>query len=100
MASFENEITVGDATRSSQDFGDDYLSEFRRILLQVKPVTRAYLEWGAGNTTLAILQMRKSLSIDKFLSIDGSPAYLNQLVSQLPAWSGFHRLQESHWTDA
>ncbi len=90
MASFENEITVGGVARPSQDFGNDYLSEFRRILLQVKPVTRAYLEWGAGNTTLAILQMRKSLPIDKFLSIDSNQAYLNQLVSQLPAWSGFH----------
>lgn len=87
----ENTIVVGGVTRSSCVYGADYLTELRRVLLQyVKPVTRSYLEWGAGNTTLAILQMRSLLPVDDFFSIDDNQAYLDELVPQLPRWSGFH----------
>ena len=66
-----NEIVVFGQTRCSDFWGRDYLPELRRILDQyVKPVTRAYLEWGARNTTLAIIQWRESLAIDRFFSID------------------------------
>lgn len=90
MDLFETNIMVNGVIHSSQVYGSDYLSEFRRILSQVKPVTRSFLEWGAGHTTLAVLQMRESLPVDHFLSIDHNQAYLNRLVSQLPAWNGFH----------
>src|SRR5262245_44555519 len=67
----ENQIVTGGHPRSSSIYGDDYLDELRRVLMQhVKPVTRAYLEWGAGNTTLAILQMRETLPLDDFFSIE------------------------------
>jgi hypothetical protein len=66
------------------------LSELRRILTQfVKPVTRSYLEWGAGNSTLAIVEWRSSLAVDRFYSIDHNRAYLDDLVKQIPPWSGF-----------
>jgi hypothetical protein len=91
MELIENTITVGGVTRSSRAYGDDYLTELRRVLRQhVKPVTRAFLEWGAGNTTLAIHQLRETLAIDDFYSIDDSQAYLDELAAQLPPWSGFH----------
>jgi hypothetical protein len=87
----ENQIVTGGHPRSSRVYGEDYLDELRRVLLQhVKPVTRAYLEWGAGNTTLAILQMRETLPLDDFFSIEDNQDYLDQLVAQFPAWSGFH----------
>jgi hypothetical protein len=87
----ENSITVGGITRSSRAYGDDYLTELRRVLTQhVKPVTRAWLEWGAGNTTLAIHQLRETLPVDDFFSIDNSQAYLDELAAQLPPWRGFH----------
>ena len=87
----ENSITVGGITRSSRAYGDDYLTELRRVLTQhVKPVTRAWLEWGAGNTTLAIHQLHETLPVDDFFSIDNSQAYLDELAAQLPPWNGFH----------
>ena len=91
MNKLKNEIVVFGKSRSSDSWGPDYLPELRRILDQhVKPVTRAYLEWGAGNTTLAIIQWRDSLAIDRFFSIDDNADYLAELVSQFPQWSGFH----------
>jgi len=87
----ENTIEFGGAVRSSNNYGADYLTEFHRVLEQyVKPVTRAYLEWGMGNTTLAILQMRNMLPVDEFFSLDDNRSYLDQLVAQFPLWSGFH----------
>jgi hypothetical protein len=56
----------------------------------VKPVTRTYLEWGAGHTTFSILRTRESLTLDDFFCIDDNQAYLDEVVRQLPAWSGFH----------
>ncbi|TGQ72762.1 MAG: hypothetical protein E5V49_04420 [Mesorhizobium sp.] len=87
----ENKLTFGGVVRSSHAYGADYLSEFQRILLHhVKPGTRAYLEWGAGHTTLAILDMTDQLAIDDLFSIDDSQPFLDQLLPQLPKWSGFH----------
>jgi hypothetical protein len=87
----ENTIAAGGIVRSSLAYGADYLTELRRVLVQyVKPVTRSYLDWGAGNTTLAILQMRDTLPVDDFFSIDDNQTYLDELVAQLPRWSGFH----------
>jgi hypothetical protein len=86
-----NQITVLGQVRSSEAYGSDYLSELRRILTQfVKPVTRLYLEWGSGNTTLAIVEWRNALPLDAFYSIDNDGAYLDDLVKQIPAWHGFH----------
>jgi hypothetical protein len=91
VTSFQNEITFGGRTQSSTYYGENYLSEYRRILLQyVKPVTRRYLEWGAGNTSLAVIQMRDQLGVDHLHSIDDNAEYLNDLIAQFPAWSGFH----------
>jgi hypothetical protein len=90
-AAASNEITVLGRVRSSEDYGADYLSELRRILTRfVKPVTRSYLEWGAGNTTLAIVEWRNELAVDTFYSIDNDRAYLDDVVRQIPPWSGFH----------
>jgi hypothetical protein len=87
----QNEIVIGGGVRSSRIYGDDYLTELRRVLQRyVKPVTRGYLEWGMGNTTLAILQMRDMLALDDFYSLDDNPAYFQEIMTQLPSWSGFH----------
>ena len=53
-------------------------------------MTRAYLEWGTGNTTLAIIQWRDTLAIDRFFSIDDNPSYLAELVPRFPQWSRFY----------
>jgi hypothetical protein len=91
MNSLRNEITAFGQVRNSDAFGPDYLSELRRILQQhVRPVTRAFLEWGTGNTTLAIIQWHDMLQVDNFFSIDDNAAYLEDLVRQFPPWSGFH----------
>jgi hypothetical protein len=88
-----NEITVFGQVRASDAFGTDYLSELRRVIDQyVRPVTRAFLEWGTGNSTLAILQWRDTLALDNFFTIDDDQTYLDELVRQLPPWSGFHPL--------
>jgi hypothetical protein len=93
MDQLRNEIIVFGQTRSSDIYGFDYLPELRRILHRyVKPVTRAYLEWGTGNSTLAIIQWRDSLGIERFYSIDDNADYLAQLVPQFPQWSGFHSI--------
>jgi hypothetical protein len=86
-----NQITVLGQVRSSEAYGLDYLSELRRILTQfVKPVTRLYLEWGSGNTTLAIVEWHNTLPVDAFYSIDHDSAYLDDLITQIPPWTGFH----------
>ena len=85
-----SDIVLFGETRPVDCFGSDYLSELRRILLRyVKPRTRAYLEWGAGLSTMAILQWRKELSLDRFFSLDDSKPYMAELLPQLPDWSGF-----------
>lgn len=90
----ENKLTLGGVVRSSHAYGADYLAEFQRILLQhVKPGTRAYLEWGMGHTTLAILELRDRLAIDNLFSIEDSQPFLDQLLPQLPRWSGFHPIR-------
>jgi hypothetical protein len=87
----QNGIVVDGLSHSSDEYGTDYIAELRRILRQhVKPVTRSYLEWGAGHSTLAILQMREELGIEHFYSIDDNQSYLDQLVAQFPAWTGLH----------
>lgn len=53
-------------------------------------MTRSYLEWGSRNTTLAIVEWPAFLAIDRFYSIDNDRAYLDDLVKQIPPWSGFH----------
>lgn len=91
MIEYKNEIVVFSQTRPSDSWGLDYLAELRRILDQhVKPVTRAFLEWGAGNSTLAIIQWRETLAVDRFYSVDDNADYLAELVPQFPQWSGFH----------
>ena len=87
----ENKLILGGVVRSSHAYGADYLSEFQRILLhQVRPQTRAYLEWGTGHTTLAMLELRNQLAIDNLFSIEDNQSFLDQLLPQLPQWSGFH----------
>ncbi|THD64226.1 MAG: hypothetical protein E7813_16905 [Bradyrhizobium sp.] len=84
------EIVLFGETRPDDCYGSDYLSELRRILLRyVKPRTRAYLEWGVGLSTMAILQWRKELSLDRFFSLDDNKPYMAELLPQLPDWSGF-----------
>lgn len=93
MNRFSNEIIAFGQPRSSESWGLDYLPEFWRILHQyVKPTTGVFLEWGAGNTTLAIIQWRRSLGIDRFYSIEHDATYLAELVPQFPPWSGFRPL--------
>jgi predicted O-methyltransferase YrrM len=88
---YRNEITIAGEVRSSDIWGMDFLSELRRILGQyVKPVTRAYLEWGTGTSTLAILDRRDTLALDTFYSIDDQTEYQRDVVRQFPAWNGFH----------
>ena len=90
MNKLKNEIVVFGKSRSSDSWGPDYLPELRRILDQhVKQVTRAYLEWGAGNTTLAIIQWRDSLAIDRFFSIDDNADYLAELSHNFRSGVGF-----------
>ena len=89
-------LEISDGALSSERYGEDYLSEFRRIILAyVRPTTRQYLEWGAGNTSLAIAQMRDELNVDRLISIDDNAEYLDAVRRQLSAWSGF----EAHCMD-
>jgi hypothetical protein len=84
-------VIGGHAQTSSEAFSPDYLTELHRVLTEyVKPVTRTYLEWGAGHTTFSILRTRESLTLDDFFCIDDNQAYLDEVVRRLPAWSGFH----------
>ena len=93
MSRLKNEIVVLGKTRSSDTWGLDYLSELRRILEHyVKPTTRAFLEWGTGNSTLAIIQWHDTLAVDRFFSIDHNAAYLAELVPQFPKWTGFRSI--------
>jgi hypothetical protein len=91
MNELRNEIVVFGEIRSSDSWGLDYLSELRRILNEyVKPKTRAFLEWGTGNSTHAIIQWHDTLRVDRFYSIDHNEAYVTQLLPQFPKWDGFH----------
>jgi len=86
-----SEIVLFGQRRPADCFGPDYLPELRRILQSyVRPRTRAYLEWGTGISTMAILQWRQDLPLDRFFSLDDSEPYMAELLPQLPGWSGFH----------
>ncbi len=92
----QTRVEMGEQSLESTRYGDDYLSEFRRIILaHVRPVTRAFLEWGAGNTSLAIAEMREELSVDRLTTIDDNADYLAAVRRQLSWWSGF----EAHHAD-
>ncbi len=89
-------LKISESTLSSERYGDDYLSEFRRILLtHVRPTSHQYLEWGAGNTSLAIAEMRGELGVERLVSIDDNPDYLDAVRQQLSTWNGF----EAHCMD-
>ena len=86
----DTNLQLGSRLVRSTRYGADYLSEFQRIILaHVQPVTRAFLEWGAGHTTLAIAQMRHELSVDSLTTIDDNPEYLAAIAAQMAAWPGF-----------
>ncbi len=92
----QTHLQIAEGALSSERYGDDYLSEYRRILLTyVRPVTHQYLEWGAGNTSLAIAEMRRELNVERLVSIDDNPDYLDAVRQQLSTWNGF----EAHCMD-
>jgi hypothetical protein len=92
----ENIIQFETRRRSSKAYGEDYLTELRRIITaHVRPVTGAFLEWGAGHTTLALAGMREALAIASLDTIDDNEAYLATICGQMPAWPEF----KAHYAD-
>jgi hypothetical protein len=92
----QNTIEYQGHARSSDAYGCNYLSELRRVLLEYgRPRTRNYLEWGAGNTTVAIATMRHQLGLERLDTIDDNADYLAAIGQQVPAWAGF----EAHAAD-
>ena len=92
----QNRIEYQGQARSSDAYGCNYLSELRRVLFQYgRPQTRNYLEWGAGNTTLAIATMRHQLGLERLDTIDDNADYLAAIREQVPPWPGF----EAHAAD-
>ena len=86
----ENTIEYKGAARSSHAYGTNYLDELVRVITQyVRPVTGNYLEWGAGNTTLAIAALRQELGIERLDTIDDDPDYLEAIRAQVAPWPGF-----------
>lgn len=92
----KNIIQFETRRRSSDAYGEDYLTELRRVIAtHVRPVTGDFLEWGAGHTTLALAEMRDELAIGSLTTIDDNGAYLATVCSQMPEWDRF----ESHCAD-
>ncbi len=88
-----NELRLGTGVRSSLAYGADYLTELDRVVMRyVRPVTRAFLEWGTGHTTLALASHRARYGLDRLVTIDDNAAYQAAVVAQLPTWPGLTAL--------
>lgn len=86
----ENTIEYRGAARSSYAYGPDYLDELVRVFTRYgRPGTRNCLEWGAGNTTVAIAALRQQLAIERLDTIDDNPEYLEAIRRQVKPWAGF-----------
>ncbi len=93
---FQTRLEMANKSLGSRRYGDDYLAEFRRIILtHVRPVTGQFLEWGAGNTSLALAKRRQELGVRRLVSIDDNEEYLDAVRKQLAGWAGF----EAHCMD-
>ena len=85
----QTQIRIDGELLSSLTFGADYLDEYRRVILQhVAPVTGAFLEWGAGHTTVALAQLRKELGVRTLCTIDHNRAYLQAVLAATPRFEG------------
>lgn len=87
---FLNKLQFANAARTSRSYGEDYLSEFDRVIRSfVPPAPINALEWGMGNTTLFLAENRETYGLSSLVSIDHDRDYLERVVAQLPVWQGF-----------
>ena len=78
-------------TRSSFSYGDDYLSELRRVITTyADDAARRLLEWGMGNSTQFFIENRSALGLVALYSLDHAPNYFAELLETLPKWENFH----------
>ncbi|MDR3418984.1 MAG: class I SAM-dependent methyltransferase [Nevskia sp.] len=81
----------GGLQRPSSAYGDDYLAELSRAITQYAPNRpRTVLEWGAGNSTLHMVNHREALDIGSIYSLDSDASYLDAIRTNFPAWDGLH----------
>lgn len=86
-----NAIKLGDLSRSSHAYGDDYLAELHRIINRYSvPEKRILLEWGMGNSTKFFLENRDLLLLSQIYSLDHSEEYYETLLADLPHFNEFH----------
>ena len=87
---FVNKLHFEKSERSSLAYGEDYLSEFDRIIRSyVRPPQKNLLEWGMGHTTLFLVENHAAYGLSGLVSIDHDRDYLDRVVAQLPTWQGF-----------
>jgi hypothetical protein len=86
----ENTLRFPEGERSSSSYGNDYLSEFDRVIrTYVRPTEKKALEWGMGHTTLFLLDNREAYGLAALVSIDHVRDYVDRVVAQFPVWPGF-----------
>lgn len=79
--SVDVQITTNGNLNTSTQYGNDYASEFRRVLSTYAKDAKSFLEWGAGYTTKMILEHIGDREADIFLTIDENAEYLRDVTS-------------------
>ena len=73
-------MTEGIKLHRAASFGDDYLSEFDRVLDRYLATRPGYLlEWGTGHTTLELLPRLDRIGCRLFVTIDDSRDYVDEV---------------------
>lgn len=83
-------ITVDGKVIQPSQYGDDYISEFNRILrTYVTMTTGNLLEWGAGHTTAALVEFCDENACKLLVSVDHNGKYLESVAQPFRSRSYF-----------
>jgi len=74
---------ISGVNSSSIQYGNDYISEFKRVINLASNITGNLLEWGSGYTTRILAEYGESVGCNLLLTIDENKNYLNDVIKPL-----------------
>lgn len=78
----DTHMTIGGKTTSSVQYGQDYATEFKRVLATYASNAQTFLEWGAGYTTRMTVDHIGDRDCGLFLTIDENANYLSEVLNE------------------
>ena len=75
--------TISGVTSSSNQYGKDYISEFKRVINLASHISGNLLEWGSGYTTRILAEYGANVGCNLLLTIDENKNYLTDVIEPL-----------------